>query len=258
MATVLVIEDNPVNMKLATLLLRNAGHHVLCAVDAEDGLLLARSEQPELILMDFQLPGMNGEVATAVLKGDPATAAIFVIGQTAMEMSQAQRHSAACDGYITKPLSYQELYAAIDSLLLTGRGHAACLGATHPTEGTGMDNPLTGSASDVPAAVDVSVLERVIGNAPEVILEFQNAFRTSAAEVALELKAACAAGQAVEVRRQAHKLRPSAHTVGALALETICAELETAGKTGQMENLVEIFHRFELELVAVNAFFDRQ
>lgn len=258
MATVLVIEDNPVNMKLATLLLRNAGHHVLCAADAESGLLLARSELPELILMDFQLPGMNGEVATAVLKSDPATAAIFVIGQTAMEMTQAQRHSAACDGYITKPLRYQELYAAIDSLLLTGRGHAACHEPTHPTEGPSKEILPTGSASDVPAAVDVSVLERVIGNDPDVILEFQKAFQTSAAEVALELKAACAAGQVVEVRRLAHKLRPSAHTVGALALETICAEMESVGKTGQIENLVEIFHRFEFELVAVNAFFDRQ
>jgi len=56
MARILVVEDNPANMKLATLLLQNAGHTVLSAVDAETGLTLARAERPDLILMDIQLP----------------------------------------------------------------------------------------------------------------------------------------------------------------------------------------------------------
>ena len=68
MARVLIIEDNAANMKLASLLLRNAGHTVLCAVDAETGLTLARADQPDLILMDIQLPGMDGLAATALLK----------------------------------------------------------------------------------------------------------------------------------------------------------------------------------------------
>ena len=84
MARILIIEDNPANMKLASLLLRNAGHTALCAVDAETGLTLARAEQPDLILMDIQLPGMDGLAATALLKKDPATAAIPVIALTAM------------------------------------------------------------------------------------------------------------------------------------------------------------------------------
>lgn len=86
MVRVLVIEDNPVNMKLAALLLHKAGHAVLCAVDAEAGLIVARADQPDLILMDIQLPGMNGLAATALLKQDPATAAIPVIALTAMAM----------------------------------------------------------------------------------------------------------------------------------------------------------------------------
>ena len=90
MATVLVIEDNPANMKLASLLLRNAGHTVLCAVDAETGLTLARAERPDLILMDVQLPGMDGLAATALLKRDPATAVIPVIALTAMAMKEDQ------------------------------------------------------------------------------------------------------------------------------------------------------------------------
>lgn len=120
MARILVIEDNPANMKLASILLRNAGHAVLGAVDAETGLTLARTDQPDLILMDIQLPGMDGLAATALLKQDPATAAIPVIALTAMAMKADEEKSqvAGCDGYIAKPLRYQELYAAIDSLLL--------------------------------------------------------------------------------------------------------------------------------------------
>jgi two-component system cell cycle response regulator DivK len=119
MASILIIEDNPANMKLASLLLRNAGHTVLCAVDAETGLTLARAGQPDLILMDIQLPGMDGLAATALLKQDPATAAIPVIALTAMAMKEDQEKTkvAGCDAYIAKPLRYQELYAAIDTLL---------------------------------------------------------------------------------------------------------------------------------------------
>ena len=123
MARILVIEDNATNMKLASLLLSNAGHTPLCAVDAETGLTLARAEQPDLILMDIQLPGMDGLTATALLKKDPATAAIPVIALTAMAMKEDREKArmAGCDAYIAKPLRYQELLAAIDTLLAQSR-----------------------------------------------------------------------------------------------------------------------------------------
>ncbi len=128
MAKILIVEDNPANMKLATLLVRNAGHTVLCATDAETGLTIARDDQPDLILMDIQLPGMDGLAATLLLKQDPATAEIPVIALTALAMKadQERTQAAGCDAYIAKPLRYQELYGAIDSLLLPeGRGRSA-------------------------------------------------------------------------------------------------------------------------------------
>ena len=119
MAHILVIEDNAANMKLAKLLLLNVGHTVVGAVDAESGVMLARSEKPDLILMDIQLPGMDGLAATALLKQDPSTASIPIIALTALAMKADQIKSqiAGCDDYIAKPLRYQELYAAIDGLL---------------------------------------------------------------------------------------------------------------------------------------------
>jgi two-component system cell cycle response regulator DivK len=128
MARILIIEDNPANMKLASLLVGNAGHGVLSAVDAESGIMLARTATPDLILMDIQLPGMDGLAATALLKQDPLTAAIPVIALTAMAMKYDQEKSvvAGCDAYIAKPLRYRELYDAID-LLLVQHGQAKCL-----------------------------------------------------------------------------------------------------------------------------------
>lgn len=119
MSTILVIEDNPANMKLASLLLRNAGHAVLGAVDAETGMAIARSKKPDLILMDIQLPGMDGLAATALLKKDAITQSIPVIALTALAMKEDQEKSemAGCDAYIAKPLRYRELYAAIDLLI---------------------------------------------------------------------------------------------------------------------------------------------
>jgi two-component system cell cycle response regulator DivK len=107
-------------MKLATLLVRSAGHTALCAIDAEAGLTLARAEQPDLILMDIQLPGIDGLAATSLLKQDPATAPIPIIALTAMAMrgDEQKTKDAGCDAYITKPLRYRELFEAIDALLV--------------------------------------------------------------------------------------------------------------------------------------------
>jgi two-component system, cell cycle response regulator DivK len=127
MAKILIVEDNPANMRLASLLLCKAGHTVLSAVDAETGITLARAEQPDLILMDIQLPGMDGLAATRHLKHDAATSAIPVIALTAMAMieDQEKTRNAGCDAYISKPLRYQELYATIDALLASRRPQTA-------------------------------------------------------------------------------------------------------------------------------------
>ena len=119
MAEILIVEDHEANMRLARLLLVNAGHSVLWAADAETGLTLAREKQPALILMDIQLPGMDGLAATSLLKQDPHTAHIPVIALTAMAMKEDRDKTlrAGCDAYIIKPLRYKELYQVIDTLL---------------------------------------------------------------------------------------------------------------------------------------------
>jgi two-component system cell cycle response regulator DivK len=115
MAKVLIVEDNTANMTLAVFLLQSVGHTVLSARDAEAGLTLAREEQPNLILMDIQLPGMDGLEATGLLKGADATRAIPVLALTALAMKgdEERIRAAGCDGYIAKPMRYLEFLAAV-------------------------------------------------------------------------------------------------------------------------------------------------
>ena len=119
MATVLIVEDNAANMTLAVFLLQSAGHTVVSATDAEAGLTLARAEQPNLILMDIQLPGMDGLQATALLKGDAATGAIPVIALTALAMKgdEERIRAAGCDGYIAKPMRYEAFLSTVAAQL---------------------------------------------------------------------------------------------------------------------------------------------
>lgn len=119
MANILVVEDNAANLKLATFLLETAKHTVLAATDAEMGLTIAREQHPDLILMDIQLPGMDGLEATALLKADESTRGIPVIALTALAMKgdEERIRAAGCDGYIAKPMRYQEFLATVAAML---------------------------------------------------------------------------------------------------------------------------------------------
>jgi two-component system cell cycle response regulator DivK len=115
MAKILIVEDNADNMLLSIILLESAGHTVLTAGDAETALALARSDLPDLILMDVHLPGMDGLQATALLKGDAATRGIPVVVLTALAMKgDAERiRAAGCDGYLAKPMRTKEFLSAV-------------------------------------------------------------------------------------------------------------------------------------------------
>jgi two-component system cell cycle response regulator DivK len=119
MPTVLIVEDNPTNMTLAVFLLGSAKYTVLQATNAEAGLALAREQQPDLVLMDIQLPGMDGLQATALLKADAATRSIPVIALTALAMKgdEERIRAAGCDGYIAKPLDYKAFLGTIAAQL---------------------------------------------------------------------------------------------------------------------------------------------
>jgi two-component system, cell cycle response regulator DivK len=118
MARILIIEDTPANMKLAVVILSTAGHVTLQAVTAREGMDAARREQPDLILMDMQLPDIDGIEATRILKASPETAHIPVVALTASAMKGDRERmlQAGCDSYVEKPISYKQFLYEVDAV----------------------------------------------------------------------------------------------------------------------------------------------
>ena len=119
MTTILIVEDNEKNLKLVRDILQVKGYATIEAGSAEDGIRLAGERNPDLILMDIQLPGMNGIEALKVLRADPALVAIPVIAVTASVMQQDRNliTQAGFDGYIGKPLNLKEFLEAVRATL---------------------------------------------------------------------------------------------------------------------------------------------
>ena len=117
--SILIVDDNAQNLKLARVVLANEGFDVHTASNAEDALQLLRTVTPRLILMDIQLPGMDGLELTRRLKADPATRPIRVIALTAYAMKgdDEKAFAAGCDGYITKPIDVERLPVVVRSYL---------------------------------------------------------------------------------------------------------------------------------------------
>ena len=112
---ILMVEDNPQNRRLAQFLLQSQGYLVSEATTGQEALQVARSQGPDLILMDLQLPGLDGFAVTRLLKEDPATAGIPVVAVTAYAMrgDREKALEAGCAGYITKPIDTREFPAAV-------------------------------------------------------------------------------------------------------------------------------------------------
>ena len=108
---VLIVDDNAINLKLARILLQGEGYAVHTATDAERALLVLAAVKPRLILMDLQLPGMDGLALTRRLKADEATREIVIIALTASAMKgdEERARAAGCDGYVAKPIDIDSL-----------------------------------------------------------------------------------------------------------------------------------------------------
>ena len=125
--TVLVVEDTPVNMKLVAMLLQKEGYGVLQARTAEEGIALARDKRPALVLMDVNLPGVDGLQATRILKSDERTKAIPVVAVTALAMQgdEERIRAAGCDGYVAKPIRYRQFLQEVANVLRARGSNAA-------------------------------------------------------------------------------------------------------------------------------------
>jgi two-component system, cell cycle response regulator DivK len=119
MPKILLVEDNEMNRDMLSRRLARSGYEVALAVDGAQGVAMAASEAPDLVLMDMSLPVLDGWEATRRLKSDPATRGLPVIALTAHAMSgdEEKAREAGCDDFDTKPVEYTRLVAKIEGLL---------------------------------------------------------------------------------------------------------------------------------------------
>ena len=119
MSLILIIEDNEKNMKLARDVLQARGYQTLEAVTGEDGVRLAKERRPDLVLMDIQLPGINGIDALRQLRADPATARVPIVAFTASvtPTDRTQISQAGFDGFLSKPINLKEFLETVRRVL---------------------------------------------------------------------------------------------------------------------------------------------
>ncbi len=120
---ILLVEDNPVNRRLAEFLLRSQGYQVRAATNAQEAFDTIKAERPDLILMDVQLPGMDGLEATRKLKAEPTTRDIPVVAVTsyAMKGDREKALAAGCSGYITKPIDKDTFVQEVATVLASSK-----------------------------------------------------------------------------------------------------------------------------------------
>lgn len=119
-ATILVVDDNPTNLKLVVNVLEFEGYTMIAARDAEEAQRILTEQMPDLILMDIQMPGMDGLTLTRLLKADPTYRHIRIAALTAFAMKgdEDKAMEAGCDGYVTKPISTRTLPSQVAEMLV--------------------------------------------------------------------------------------------------------------------------------------------
>lgn len=117
--TILIVDDNAANLKLSRVLLAAAGYTIITASDAEQALLVLEQTVPQLILMDIQLPGMDGLTLTRLLKARSDTCEVTIVAFTAFAMKgdEEKAFAAGCDGYITKPVDTRAFSTQVAAIL---------------------------------------------------------------------------------------------------------------------------------------------
>jgi len=222
-ARILLVEDNTFNQQIAQEMLEEAGSAVCLANNGAEALELLRQASFDCVLMDVQMPLMDGLEATRRIRADPRLAGLRVLAMTATATNEdrARCMEAGMDDFISKPIQPALMYQTV-ALWLPPRLPEDELGRPHGPKRTAPRRPLAGD----PEIIDLSVLAQVLGYHPDKIRKFAFKFLQTSEAGFAELEKALAAGQLQTVRDLGHRLKASARTVGAMGLGELCEQLE--------------------------------
>ncbi|MFH1981960.1 MAG: response regulator [Pseudomonadota bacterium] len=236
---VLVVEDNPTNREIAQAVLETAGMLVETAENGRMALARVREAAFDAVLMDVQMPEMNGLEATRVIRSDPVYDRMPIVAMTAHAMRGDEERclAAGMDGYLSKPINQQRLFHLLWRLLKNRRPGAG--GA--PTPGQTQVPVITGDRlPDAVAGLSIAATLSAMDLSPVVYLKILAGFAENNAATADELRQAIATGDRTRLAGLAHALKGSAGNIGAGELETAARDLETAARGAHSEEALRL------------------
>jgi CheY-like chemotaxis protein len=241
------VEDNPVNQEVIGQMLRHLGLKVRVAAGALQGLRALCEAHFDLVLMDIQMPGMDGVEALSWFRRRTSNRFEFVtpshtpvIAVTANALGgDADRFLAlGFDDYLSKPFRQSQLLAMLTKRL---RPHSSASADENPAPGGGAPSDTPAPRPDVDSVLDAGALERLRELDPQgtnqLLSRVIKAFESSAARLLPQLHEAQRAGDHGGVRHVAHTLKSSSASIGAVKLSQLCAEIESMIRTSQVEKL---------------------
>ncbi|MGH7538860.1 MAG: response regulator [Gemmatimonadales bacterium] len=236
---ILVAEDNPVNQEVVASMLRKRGHDVDVVATGRAAVLAASGKRYDLILMDIQMPEMDGFEATHAIRATPVGRDLPIVALTAHALSGERERclSHGMSGYLTKPFKAHELFAAVEGWSPTPAA-AAEPGATPARATPPID--VEGFRQEMRAAGAESAVDTVL-----------DTFLQSTPERVTALTTALAGGTATEIERAAHAFKSAAATIGAKSLATMLQQVEAAGKAGDLPRAHQLGERLVRESEAV-------
>ena len=221
-ARILLVEDNTFNQQVALELLEEAGASVCLANNGEEALDLLRQTQFDCVLMDVQMPLMDGLQATRHIRADPQLAHLRVLAMTATATSEDRVRclDAGMDDFISKPIQPAMMYQTIASWL-------PARDTPPPPARTRAAPAFKTTLAGDPQVIDLSILAKLLGYNPQKVRKFAFKFLQTTQDGFADIDAALARGDVGQVRELGHRIKSSARTVGALGLAELCHSLET-------------------------------
>ena len=244
---VLLAEDNPVNQRLAALLLEKAGHVVRIAGNGREAIDAAQREPFDLILMDVQMPEVSGFEASLRIRERERTTGghlpIIALTAYAMKGDRERCLAAGMDGYLSKPIQAKELFTVIEQFYPA---------ATEPLGSTAPVAPI-GAAGAPAEAFDRAVIEELTEGSPDLICELIGLFTEDSVRLLAEARLALDAGRAPELSAVAHTIKGSASNFGAHPVVSAARRLEEMGRNGELNAADAVLATLSFELGRLNS-----
>ncbi len=264
-ARILLVEDNTFNQQIALEMLEEAGSSVCLANNGAEALDLLQQAEFDCVLMDVQMPLMDGLEATRRIRADPALASTRVLAMTATATKDDRERclQAGMDDFIAKPIQPALMYQTIASWLPERSAADAAAAdparAARPSGRAAFRPTLAGD----PAIIDLSVLAQLLGYHPHKIRKFAFKFLQTSEAGFNEMEAALGAGELQKVRELGHRIKSSARAVGALGMAELCQQLEqlpenadAASARSLLDQLWQLLHQVSEHIMTNTTFAD--